>query len=128
MKRVNSKCSRIQLRANSAIYAYGGLKKALNLAKLATMRASLLLTSLSLCLTAAAHVTHLYRNIWTMANQRGGLPFTISDWFRPRYEPNVSLLLNDRETFRVVDTFFSFLDGWSHRCALGFLLVAPLGN
>ncbi len=49
---------------------------------------------LSLCLTAAAHVTHFstrthtYRNIWTTANQRGGPPFTISDWFRPRYKPN----------------------------------------
>ncbi len=45
-----------------------------------------------------------------MANQREGPPFTISDWFRPRYEPNVCLLLNDRETFRVAETFFSFLE------------------
>ncbi len=37
----------------------------------------------------------------------GGPPFTIADWFRPRYEPNVCLLLNHRETFRVTDTFFS---------------------
>ncbi len=34
-----------------------------------------------------------------------GLPFTISDWFRPRYEPNVCLLLKHRETFRVAVTF-----------------------
>ncbi len=27
-----------------------------------------------------------------------GPPFTISDWFRPRYEPNVCLLLKHRET------------------------------
>ncbi len=46
----------------------------------------------------------------------GGLPFTISDWFRPRYWPNVCLLLNHRKTFRVTETFFSFLE-W---------LVAPV--
>ncbi len=67
---------------------------------------------LSLCLTAAAHVTHLstrthtYRDIWTTANQRGGPPFTISDWFRPRYKPNGGLFLNHRTG----DTFFSFLE------------------
>ncbi len=50
---------------------------------------------LSLCLTAASSTrifkrthTHTHRNIWTTANQRGGPPFTISDWFRPRYKPN----------------------------------------
>ncbi len=52
--------------------------------------------------------THTYRNIWTTAwniwttaNQREGPPFTISDWFRPRYGPNVCLLLNHRVTLRV---------------------------
>ncbi len=40
----------------------------------------------------------------------GGPPFTISDWFRPRYGPNVCKLLNNRETFRVAETFFSFLE------------------
>ncbi len=40
--------------------------------------------------------THTYRNIWTTANQRGGPPFTISDWFRPRYEPNVSVVEQQR--------------------------------
>ncbi len=49
---------------------------------------------------------HTYRNIWTTANQRGSPPFTISDWFRPRYGPNMCLLLNHRETFRVAETFF----------------------
>ncbi len=46
-----------------------------------------------------------------MANQRGGSPFTISDWFRPRYGPNVCLLLNHRETFRVAETFL-YLTFW----------------
>ncbi len=32
-----------------------------------------------------------------MANQRGGPPFTISDWFRPRYEPNVSVVEQQRD-------------------------------
>ncbi len=32
--------------------------------------------------------------------------YTISDWFRPRYGPNVCLLLNHRETFRVAGYFF----------------------
>ncbi len=100
-----------------------------------------LYSPLSLCLTAAAHTfsdahthTHTYRNIWTTANQRRGPPFTISDWFRPRYGPNVCLLLNHRETFRVIETsFFSRMAGrtgvffsrtieklvnWSHSRAL----------
>ncbi len=51
-------------------------------------------------------LTHAYRNIWTTANQKGGPPFTILDWFRPRYGPNVCLLLNHRETFRVAETYF----------------------
>ncbi len=48
-------------------------------------------------------------------------PFTISDWFRPRYEPNVCLLLNHRETFRVAETFF-FFSRTAGRTS------APLGN
>ncbi len=43
-----------------------------------------------------------------MANQKGGLPFTISDWFRPQYEPNVCLLLNHKETFQSRRDFFFF--------------------
>ncbi len=63
--------------------------------------------SLSDCnCTLIFRCTHTYRNICTTANQRGGPPLTISDWFRPRYEPNVCLLLNHRETFRVAETFF----------------------
>ncbi len=81
---------------------------------------------LSLCLTAAAHVTHLstrthtYRNIWTTANQRGGPPFTISDWFRPRYKPNGSVFCWVSES-RIL--FFLFSNGWTHQCVLGFCLV-----
>ncbi len=75
------------------------------------LRASLLLTSLSVCLTAAAHAssnahTHTYRNIWTTANQRGGPPFTISDWFRPRYETNVSVVEQQRDFLSRGDFFF----------------------
>ncbi len=71
---------------------------------------------LSLCLTAAAHVTHLstrthtYRNIWTTANQRGGPPFTISDWFRPRYKPNGGCLLLNHRVSESRILFFSFLE------------------
>ncbi len=70
---------------------------------------------LSLCLTAAAHVTHLstrthtYRNIWTTANQRGGPPFTISDWFRPRYKPNGGVFCWTTEFLSRGHFFFSFL-------------------
>ncbi len=70
---------------------------------------------LSLCLTAAAHVTHLstrthtYRNIWTTANQRGvrpslsliGLDHDISLTGVSFVEP---------QSFWVADTFFSFLE------------------
>ncbi len=38
-----------------------------------------------------------------------GPPFTISDWFRPRYELNVCLLLKQRET-QSRGYFFSFLE------------------
>ncbi len=75
-------------------------------------------------------LTHTYRNIWNMVNQRRGggvLPFTISDWIRPRYGPNVCLLLNHRETFRVAEIFY-FSNGWSHQCDLSFFSVAPLRN
>ncbi len=72
-------------------------------AKLATLRASRLT---SLCLTAA----HAFSNVYTHVQEyldhgqsEGGPPFT--DWFRPRYGPNVCLLLNHRETFRVAETF-----------------------
>ncbi len=63
--------------------------------------------SLSDCSSTRIKRTHTYMNIWT----------TISDWFRPRYGPNVCLLLNHR----VVETFF-FSNGWSHRCDLRFFL------
>ncbi len=54
--------------------------------------------------------THTYRNIWTTANQRGGPPFTISDWFRPRYEPNLSVVEQQRDFLSRGD--FSFFLEW----------------
>ncbi len=52
--------------------------------------------------------THTHIGISGPRPIRGwGPPFTISDWFRPRYGPNVCLLLNHRETFRVAETYFS---------------------
>ncbi len=68
-----------------------GSKKALNLAKLATLSISTTHLSLSDCSARIFRRTHTYRNIWITANQRGGPPFTISDWFRPRYKPNGSV-------------------------------------
>ncbi len=74
---------------------------------------------LSLSLTAAAHVTHFQTHTHVQEyldhGQSGGgggrvPPFTIFDWFIPRYGPNVCKLLNNRETFRVAETFFSFLE------------------
>ncbi len=71
--------------------------------------------------------THTYRNIWTTANQRGGPPFTISDWFRPRYETNVSVVEQQRDFLSRGDFFF-FANGWTHQCDQSFFLVAPLRN
>ncbi len=75
------------------------------------LRASLLLTSLSLSDSSSTRIfkrthTHQYRSIWTMANQRGGPPFTISDWFRPRYETNVSVVKQQRDFLSRGDFFF----------------------
>ncbi len=75
------------------------------------LRASLLLTSLSLSDSSSTRIfkrthTHTYRNIWTTANQRGGPPFTISDWFRPRYETNVSVVEQQRDFLSRGDLFF----------------------
>ncbi len=93
-----------------------GSTKALNVAKLATLHAPLLLTSFSLsdCSSTRdtfvnAH-THTYRNIWTTANQRGGPPFTISDWFRPRYKPNGGVFCWTTEFLSRGYFFFSFLE------------------
>ncbi len=71
--------------------------------------------------------THTYRSIWTTANQRGGPPFTISDWFRPRYETNVSVVEQQRDFLSRGD-FFLFSNGWAHQCDQSFFLVAPLRN
>ncbi len=70
-----------------------GSTKALNVAKLATLHASLLLTSFSLSdcnSTRDAFVnTHTHIQEYLDHGQsEGGPPFTISDWFRPRYKPN----------------------------------------
>ncbi len=72
-------------------------------------------THLYLCLSDCSSTrifkcTHMYRNIWTTANQRGGPPFTISDWFRPRYEPNVSVVEQQRDFLSRRD--FSFFLEW----------------
>ncbi len=88
---------------------YGGSTKALNLAKLATLRASLLLTSFSL--SDCSSTRDAFVNAHTHHGQsEGGPHFTISDWFRPRYKLNVFLLLNHIETFWVAETCFSFLE------------------
>ncbi len=42
-----------------------------------------------------------------MANQKESHPFTISDWFRPRYEPNVCLVERQRD-FQSRGEFFLF--------------------
>ncbi len=74
------------------------------------LRASLLLTSL--CLTAAAHAssnahTHTHTGISGPRPIRGGgPPFTISDWFRPRYETNVSVVEQQRDFLSRGDFFF----------------------
>ncbi len=69
-------------------------------------------THLSLCLTAASHAFSNVQEYLDHSQSEGrGLPFTISDWFRPRYGPNVCLLLNHRETFRVAETLFSWTAG-----------------
>ncbi len=75
------------------------------------LRASLLLISLSLSDSSSTRIlkrthTHQNRSIWTMANQRGGPPFTISDWFRPRYETNVSVVKQQRDFLSRGDFFF----------------------
>ncbi len=56
-----------------------------------------------------------------------GPPFTISDWFRPRYEPNVCLLLKQRETQSRIFCFFSRTAGCTGAPS-DFFFVAPLRN
>ncbi len=75
------------------------------------LRASLLLTSISLCLTAAAHASsnaHTIQEYLDHGQSERGPPFTISDWFRPL--SLTCLLLNSRETFWVAETFVFFLE------------------
>ncbi len=63
-----------------------------------------------LSLTAAAHASsnaHTHTGISGPRPIRGGGPhFTISDWFRPRYEPNVSVV--EQQRLWVAETFFFF--------------------
>ncbi len=102
------------------------VKSSDKVAKLATLRASLLLSSL--CLTAAAHA---FSNVHTRTGISGPWPIrggvTISDWFRPWYGPNMCLLLNHRETFRVAETFF-FWTAVRTDATSDFFFVAPLRN
>ncbi len=84
----------------------------------------------SLCLAAA----HTFSNVNTHTGISGPRPIRGGggsapslSLIRPRYVPNVCLLLNSRETFRVVEPFF-LSKSWSHRCNLRLLLVAPLRN
>ncbi len=53
------------------------------------------------------HVNDLASDLGIAKMHVWGPPFTISDWFRPRYEPNVCLLLKHKETF----FFFSRMAG-----------------
>ncbi len=57
-----------------------------------------------------------------MANQKGGLPFTI---FKPRYGPNVCLLLNHKETFQSHRYFF-FFSQKAGLCDLRFFLCRTI--
>ncbi len=96
----------------------GGSKKSLSWQH----SASLILTSLSVWLQQHTHFqtyTHVQEYL-DHGQSEGGPSFTISDWFRPRYEPNVCLLLNHMETFRVAETFFPLSNGWSHQCDVRF--------
>ncbi len=91
---------------------YGVSTKALNVAKLATLRAPLLLTSFSLsdCSSTRDAFVNAHTHIQEYLDHgqsEGGPPFTISDWFRPRYKPNGSVFCWVSES-RIL--FFSFLE------------------
>ncbi len=67
--------SRFFWRKKVAMQVWKGVISSNKVAKLATLLASLLLISLSLSDCSNTRIfkrTHTYRNIWTMANQRGG--------------------------------------------------------
>ncbi|KAA0721821.1 B-cell receptor CD22 B-lymphocyte cell adhesion molecule [Triplophysa tibetana] len=66
-----------------------------------------------------------HRNIWTTADPPLKVrPFTIIDWFRSRYGPNVCLLLNHIDTFRLEYDYVDGQQDWevkynpSYVCAL----------
>ncbi len=81
------------------------------------LRPSLILTSISVWLQQHTHLqTHTHIQEYLDHGQsEGAPPFTISDWFRPRYEPNVSVVEQQREFLSHGDfSFFSkWLDGFS---------------
>ncbi len=95
--------------------------------------ASLLLTSLSLSDCSCPRIfkrthTHIQEYLDHHGQSEGGSPpFTISDWFRPRYETNVSVVEQQRDFLSRGDFFF-FANGWAHQCDQSFFLVAPLRN
>ncbi len=99
-----------------------GSKKALNLAKLATLRASLLLTSLSDCSSTRDAFSNLHTRTGISGPRpiRGGVRSSLS---LIGLDHDMNLLLNHRETFRVADTFFSL-----ERLVRPQMLVAPLRN
>ncbi len=81
--------------------------------------------SLSDCSSTRIKRTHVQEYL-DHANRRGGPPFTISDSFRPRYGPNVCLLLKRTDDFSesIFQNDFSesqilffplqdFIPGWS---------------
>ncbi len=102
------------------------IKSSDKVAKLATLRASLLLSSL--CLTAAAHA---FSNVHTRKGISGP---------RPIRGGSLSLIGLDHDmglicvccwtTGRLSESqrLFFFLKGCSHRCDLRFFFVAPLRN
>ncbi len=112
-----------------------GSTKALNVAKLATLHASLLLTSFSLSdcsSTRDAFVNaHTHTGISGLRPIRGGVRPSLSLIGLDHYISLTGcLLLNHRvsELRILFFLFFLFSNGWTHQCALGFLLVAPERN
>ncbi len=103
----------------------------LNVAKLATLHASLLLTSFSLsdCSSTRDAFVNAHTHIQEYLDHgqsEGGV------------RPSLSLIGLDHDISLTGVSFVEFLsrgyffflfsNGWTHQCALGFLLVAPVRN